>query len=182
MDHPEILIHLTDRIGLRAFRLSDSDDLVSGLNDWQVTRWLANVPHPYRIDHAKAFLARPEHRSVDAGVDDARAPLSLALCHDGRVMGGVGLMPSSRRKGARALGFWMSRPFWGQGIMRRAVQSVIDHVTLQAPDTFVVASANHDNLRSQRVIRALGFVEDGHDEIYSKPLQRRVSTVCFRQA
>ena len=66
--------------------------------------------------------------------------------------------------------------------MRWAVQSVIDHVTLQAPDTFVVASANHDNLRLQRVIRALGFVEDSHDEIYSKPLQRRVSTVCFRQA
>lgn len=181
MDHHEIPIQLADRFGLRAFRLSDSQDLVSGLNDWQVARWLANVPHPYRIDHANAFLARPEHRTACAGFGDSGTPLSLALCHEGRVMGGIGLVPSSRRNGARDLGFWMSRPFWGQGIMPSALRAVMRRVSHCAPDTLITASANRDNTRSQRVIKSLGFVECGFDEIYSKPLQRRVCTVCFQQ-
>ena len=74
----------------------------------------------------------------------------------------------------------MARRFWGQGIMPWAVKSLIDQVKRQAPNTLVVASANHDSFRSQRAICGLGFVEDGLDGIFSTPLQRRVTTVCFR--
>ena len=180
MDHPEILIHVADRIGLRPFCHSDAADLAAGLNDWQVARWLARVPHPYRIDHAKAYLSRQEHRNYGAALPDADAVLALALCHDGQVIGGMSLVPSSRRQGARELGFWLSGRFWGQGIMPLAVQALIDEVMRHAPSTLIVASANHDNFRSQRAIHGLGFVEDGQDEIFSTPLQKAVTTICFR--
>jgi RimJ/RimL family protein N-acetyltransferase len=176
-----MLLQVSARVSLRPFRHSDASDLVSGLNDWQVARWLASVPHPYRVDHAKAYLARPEHRSGEAALDDKAATLALAITLNGCVIGGMGLVPSKRYQGARELGFWLSRRFWGQGIMPRAASALIDEVMRQAPDTLIVASANHDNFRSQGVIRSLGFVRDGDDEIFSNPLQRLVMTVCYRR-
>ena len=41
---------IDDRVALRGFRPEDRQDLVNGLNDWAVTRWLGRVPHPYRLD------------------------------------------------------------------------------------------------------------------------------------
>ena len=64
--------------------------------------------------------------------------------------------------------------------MPGAVRAVIDEILDRAPRTGFVASANHDNLHSQRLIRSLGFVADGRYEIFSNPLQRRVSVKCFR--
>ena len=56
-------LHISEKVSLRAFRHANRYDIVVGINDWQVVRWLASVPHPCRIDHADAYLARPEHKS-----------------------------------------------------------------------------------------------------------------------
>ena len=79
---------IDDRVSLRGFRPEDRQDLVNGLNEWAVTRWLGRVPHPYRLDHADAFLARDEHLHVNEAVRDGSRSLSLALCHCDRVIGG----------------------------------------------------------------------------------------------
>ena len=73
---------IDDRVSLRGFRPEDRQDLVNGLNDWAVTRWLGRVPHPYRLDHANAFVARDEHLHVNEAVRDGSRSLSLALCAD----------------------------------------------------------------------------------------------------
>ena len=173
-------IEISDHAVLRPFRPSDRDDLVTGLNDWQVTRWLASVPHPYRLDHACAYLARPEHAACEAALQDPDTILALAVCMDDRVVGGISLVPATRRPGCREFGFWLARATWGQRIMHTAVQGLIDALATQAPHTVFVASANHDNLRSQRLISALGFTEDGVDEFFPNPLQRTVTVNCFR--
>ena len=173
-------LQISDRIFAQPFRVSDRDDLVDGINDWQVARWLASVPHPYRVDHANAYLARPEHSECAMAATDPKARLALAVCADDRLVGGLSLVPATRRPGLREFGFWLSRSVWGQGIMPRAVKAVIDEIREHAPHTGFVAGANHDNVRSQNLIRALGFIADGQDEIFSNPLQRRVTVNCFR--
>ena len=179
--HDEISIQARDDIGLRPFGRTDAPDLVTGLNDWQVIRWLAKVPHPYRLDHATAYLARAEHQNVDVALSDVTASCSLAICHQDHVIGAVGLVPSTRRTGFRELGFWLSRSFWGQGIMPEAVRAVMQRARKRGQTPLFVAGANQDNVRSQRLIRSLGFIEDGHDDIFSTPLQRRVRIICYRE-
>ena len=164
---------------MRPFEATDRDDLVAGLNNWQVARWLATVPHPYRVDHANAYLARPEHARCDLAIPDAGQILALGICADDRVIGGMSLVPAQRIQGAREFGFWLSQPWWGQGIMSAAVQTVVNEVRRHAPDTVFVAAANDDNPRSQRVILSLGFRADGKHEIFSTPLQRHVSILCY---
>ena len=105
---------IDDRVSLRGFRPEDRQDLVNGLNEWAVTRWLGRVPHPYRLDHADAFLARDEHLHVNEAVWDGSRSLSLALCADDRVIGGFVLNPEDEA-GVREFGFWLARPYWGRG-------------------------------------------------------------------
>lgn len=171
-------IDIDNSFSLRCFRPADRDDLVTGLNDWAVARWLARVPYPYRHDHADEFLGRDEHVHIEAAMANPETGFALALCQDHRVIGGLVANPADDG-GRREIGFWLARPFWGQRIMRRAAAAMINEILKAAPQTQLVASANHDNLRSQSLIRALGFVEDGQSEVISTPLQRQVLLHCF---
>jgi RimJ/RimL family protein N-acetyltransferase len=50
---------------------------------------------------------------------DAAAILALAICADDRLVGGMSLVPATRRPGFREISFWLSRPSWGQGATAR---------------------------------------------------------------
>ena len=171
-------LEIDDRVSLRGFRPDDRQDLVTGLNDWAVTRWLGRVQHPYRLDHADAFLAREEHLHIDDAVRDGSRSLPLALCAEDRVIGGF-VLNSEDEAGVRELGFWLARPYWGQGIMRRAAHRVINEILHATPEVRLVASANADNVRSNQLIRRLGFHPSGRSEVWSTPLQRTVQTRCY---
>lgn len=41
------LIIETDRLILRQYKISDANDVVEGLNNLNVSKWLAYVPYPY---------------------------------------------------------------------------------------------------------------------------------------
>ena len=171
---------IDDEFTLRSFRVEDREDLVVGLNDWAVARWLARVPYPYRLDHADEFLGRDEHVDSEGAMSDPDAGFALALCHRDRVIGGLVCNPTDD-KGDREIGFWLARSFWGRRIMCRAADRMIEEVLVRAPATRLIASANHDNHRSQALILRLGFVEDGGREVMSTPLQRPVRLRCFRR-
>lgn len=173
-------IQIDQTYSLRPFRPSDRDDLVAGLNDWAVARWLARVPYPYRQDHADEFLRWDEHIDVATAMTNSGSGFAFAVCRHKRVIGRLVANPADEKQ-HREIGFWLARPFWGQRIMRRAVATMIDEMLRAAPHIGIVASANHDNLRSQRLIRALGFVADGQREVISTPLQRAVLLHCFRR-
>ena len=92
--------------------------------------------------------------------------------------GALAVKTVSRSQGT---GFLAVTPVLGPGDHAGAASALIDEVIRQAPNTLIVTSANHDNLRSQCVIRSIGFVRDGDDEIFSSLLQRPVMTVCYRR-
>ena len=148
---------------LRPFRFSDREDLVAGLNNWSVAKWLIPVPHPYRLDHADEFIADQR----DDGV-------SMAVCQNDRVIGSVSC------DGRRVFGLWLAEPYWGQGIMYRASRTVLDLVPTCQGDAILTSSAIHDNVRSRALLRKLGFVEDGTRTVMSVPLQREVLLIDYR--
>ena len=64
---------IDDRVSLRGFRHEDRQDLVNGMNNWAVTRWLGRVLNPVRLDYADAFFAQDEHLHVNAVYGTAAA-------------------------------------------------------------------------------------------------------------
>ena len=144
---------ISDRLSLWPFRKDDAEDLFRCISDWQVAQWLARLPHPYSMADAKAWVA-------DNATPGTIPPFNLCLVRDDRLIGGIGLVPSEEPDRLE-LGYWLSRPAWGQGIIAHVVGSLLVASDHAVPDLKLCAAVEPSNLRSAVVLERLGFAETG---------------------
>jgi RimJ/RimL family protein N-acetyltransferase len=149
---------------LRPIWPEDWQAVLDGIADEGVVRNLATAPWPYDENHAREFAAR---------AFDPRHPTFLATrAADAAMVGCVGFGPvegagsdaesdsGPDRAGAVELGYWIARPFWGQGYATEAGRAVMEIArVLGYPEIY--GSHFLDNLASGRVLRKLGFEPTG---------------------
>jgi RimJ/RimL family protein N-acetyltransferase len=138
----------TERLLLRPGWAEDAPALAAAIADERIVRNLATAPWPYRLRDAEAFLAQPR---------DPLLPSFLVFERtDGepRLIGSCGL--GRRPSGAVELGYWIARPFWGQGFATEASAALVEIArALRLPR--LQASHFLDNPASGRVLEKLGF-------------------------
>ena len=143
MDRPEFT--------LRPWRETDLPSLVKYANDPTVAGNLMDTfPHPYTEDDGKAFLQR-------FMANDPQ--LVLAIEVDGEAAGAVGIHPQGDvyRRNAE-LGYWLTKPHRGKGIMTEAVQQAVERGFRILPDIDrIFARPYGSNAASQRVLEKAGF-------------------------
>ena len=130
----------TERLTLRAPRAQDADVVTRALSDFDVTRWLAQVPFPYDDGMAQEWLARPENCWPELAM----------VTHDDVVIGCVDT------KGA-SIGYWLARDAWGQGFMTEAASAMRDHFFLNTDAPILRSGFFNGNTASENVLRKLGF-------------------------
>ena len=145
------MFHVTERLLLRPAWPEDAEALFGGIADEGVVRNLARAPWPYLPKHADEFVARGQ---------DPRMPSFLMTLpgEDGsQIIGSVGL---GEYEDGVELGYWIARPFWGQGYATEAAGGVLEVARLLGYRTI---NAGHflDNPASGRVLRKLGFARTG---------------------
>ncbi len=104
----------TARLVLRDWTPGDLPDLIEGLNDLSVARWLAFVPHPYTPDAAQQWIAYCASLA-QAGRDRSAYELAIELRGEGKVIGGVSLSRISRLHGTAGGGIWLNARYHGHG-------------------------------------------------------------------
>ena len=72
------IIIKTDRLVLKKIELKDIDQLIKNLNNFNITRWLINVPHPYTINDAKNWIKKSTEED-----------LCLNVYHQNFLIGGI---------------------------------------------------------------------------------------------
>ncbi|GIL41503.1 GNAT family N-acetyltransferase [Roseiterribacter gracilis] len=149
----------TERLLLRPYEPADAESLVQLLNDFEVARWLARVPHPYSRADAESFL--------DISKTDERR--AFAITCDGTLVGGIGL--GRRADAAVELGYWIGRPFHRRGYAEEAARALLKFAFETLGETRVVVSALPDNAASLALIAKLGFRALGLQTFYVKPLR-----------
>ena len=104
----------TKRLILREWNKKDANDLVEGLNNLKVSRWLARIPYPYTKKDANGWI---KHCIETAKKDKKRTAYHFAieLKAEKKVIGGMGLegIGAFQRK-ARG-GVWINEKYHGQG-------------------------------------------------------------------
>ncbi len=96
----------TARLVLRDWEQTDLPDLVEGLNDLSVSKWLAFVPYPYTEKEAQLWLdsctvsSHPGKRSA--------YEFAVELKSEKKVIGGVSLTRISSAHGAAGGGIWLN--------------------------------------------------------------------------
>src|SRR5919112_3406258 len=142
----------TPRLLLRPGFPEDAPALAAAIADEAIARNLANVPWPYRMRDAEAFLASPR--------DPVLPSLLVFERTDGspQLVGSCGL--GRRPSGAVEMGYWIARTHWGRGFATEAGRALIEIArALKLPR--LEASHFLDNPASGRVLEKLGFKPTG---------------------
>jgi RimJ/RimL family protein N-acetyltransferase len=146
----------TERLLLRPPRAGDISQFLPLINDFEVSKNLSRVPHPYTEDDACAFIVSIRH-AIREGTDHAFA----ILLKDGAFIGLCGIHP----KRGWEFGYWYGKPYWGQGYATEAGLRVVTYAFEKLNAEALKASWFHDNPRSGHVLAKLGFRPVGEGEI-----------------
>ena len=146
---------LTARLRLRPVAAQDIERLPALLDDWEVVRLTAALPHPFTIEDSKRFVTDQEVRRIEGkGV-----ALALERTIDGVVIGVVGF--GLDRGDDPELGYWIGKDFWNQGYATEALQRLIRHLFDTLGYHRIWASFHPDNTASKRVLEKAGLTYAG---------------------
>ncbi len=145
----------TERLVLRAPRADDAARIAALAGDIQVSRMVAQIPHPYPPEAAEGWLwlldlrRRRGHEHVFA----------LSTQRDGL----IGVTGAHRRNGSDMfeVGYWLGRSYWGQGYATEGVGALVGWLQRELRQTRLTASHFRDNPASARVLEKLGFRHTG---------------------
>lgn len=146
---------------LRPFQTIDIESLMEYADNYKIAAYLTNqFPHPYTRESGEAFIKMATQHSP---------PTIFAIDINGKASGGIGLHPQIdiHIKNAE-LGYWLAEPFWGQGIMTKAVIQIVDYGFKNLDINRIFASPFGSNIGSQKVLEKAGFVLEAkfEDTIY----------------
>ncbi|MBK8516429.1 MAG: GNAT family N-acetyltransferase [Saprospiraceae bacterium] len=139
---------------LRPWKLTDAGSLVKYANNLNIAKYLTDLfPHPYSSDDAIKFITM-----VSSG-----NPVSVfAIEIYGEASGGIGLHPQKDifRNNAE-LGYWLAEPYWGQGIITRAIREMVKFGFENLDINRIYARPFGSNVGSQKVLEKAGFALEG---------------------
>jgi RimJ/RimL family protein N-acetyltransferase len=146
----------TARLLLRPPRATDISRFVPLLNDFDVSKNLSRVPHPYTEDDGCAFITIVA-QGWASGED---LPFAILRKADGRFIGACGVHPSRNWE----FGYWIGKPFWGFGYATEATSRVVRFAFEELGTERLTAGWYFDNPASGNVLRKLGCEPDGEEE------------------
>jgi len=138
-------------VELRDFNERDVVDLVTILNDENVTRYLSTkIPSPYTSEDAMWWVEEGSKTGI----------IKAISIHD-QLVGCIGVTPGEfeyERSGE--VGYWLARQHWGKGIASQALSQLVDLVFSSTPLIRLYATVFSGNVASQKLLLKSGFIEE----------------------
>jgi ribosomal-protein-alanine N-acetyltransferase len=146
--------HPDHAVRVRGWRATDARSLAIAANHPEVPRYLRDrFPHPYTLDDAESFLT---HVALPAPA------LFQAIEVDGHIAGGIGFAPGSDvERHVAELGYWLTPPASGRGIMTAIVRAYVPLLFEQFCLQRVWSKVYAPNVASMRVLERSGFRREG---------------------
>ena len=122
------------------------------LTDPEIARNTLAIPYPYTEADADWWLDQCEKQGCD--------PEKLFAIRepDGYLIGAIGIDGHSPAKpGEAEFGYWLAKPYWGRGLMTRAVCAFTDYAFQRLRLHRLYATPFVHNVASQRVLEKAGF-------------------------
>jgi len=148
-----MLLDLGD-LRVRNWRKDDLDCLLRYANNPKIAGNLRDqFPHPYTRRDAIDYLDY---------VRGSQVPLSFAVELAGEAIGGIGFKQGiDIARLSMEMGYWLGEPFWGRGLMTRAVTATSDWAFDHYNVVRLFATTFAHNTASMRVLEKSGFEREG---------------------
>jgi ribosomal-protein-alanine N-acetyltransferase len=144
----------TPRLVLRPPTLDDAPDIQTYVSDWELAKTTLNIPHPYPADGAREWL----RQQFDSPEPDN---FYFTIClKDTSLIGAINVRISPRHHHAE-IGYWIGRPFWGQGYASEAARRIVVFCFEELDLNRVYANYFSENPASRRVMENAGMSFEG---------------------
>jgi len=141
---------------LRDWKLSDAESIVPLANNQKIAGNLRNTfPYPYTLDDAHLFITKSIH-------SHKRNHLNKAIEIEESPAGSISLLMQedvSCKSGE--LGFWLGEPFWGKGIMARAITQMCETGFEDLELERIYARPFAENTAARKTLEKAGFQLEG---------------------
>ena len=97
----------TERLILRQWNFNDVNNIVEGLNNINVTKWLAGAPYPYTQNDAEYFINKT--------INEDLYNFAIVLKSENKVIGGTQLTNIDLANGTAGGGIWLNENYQGFG-------------------------------------------------------------------
>ena len=161
----------TERLILRRWEESDAEDLYKYASDPDVGP-IAGWPPHQSVD---------ESRDVIKNVLSGKEAYAICLKEDDKAIGAIELKLNGHtdmtdRDDECELGYWLGKPFWGQGIMPEAAKEMLRYAFENIGMTKVWCGYYEGNTKSKRVQEKVGFKYQWTTEDVDVPLMHEKRT------
>jgi RimJ/RimL family protein N-acetyltransferase len=112
----------TKRLILRDWSKKDIADLIEGLNNYKVSKWLALVPNPYTKKDAEDWIS---YCKQNAKSKNRSYYFAIELKSEKKVIGGIGIDKINKFHGIGGGGFWINEKYHGKGYGTEALAAKI---------------------------------------------------------
>ena len=140
----------TERLILRPWREDDAENLYKYASDEDVGPPAGWCPHT-SVENSRAII-----KNV------LSAPEIYAVClkEDGKAVGSIGFHRNDLAEDddEYELGYWIGKPFWGQGLIPEASREMLRHAFEDLGMNRIWCGHYDGNVKSRRVQEKLGFV------------------------
>jgi RimJ/RimL family protein N-acetyltransferase len=145
----------TPRLVLRPFSMADAPEVQRLAGEFDVARTTLNIPHPYEPGTAENWIAS----QPGMWASGARMACAIERKEDQRLVGAVGLN-FTRDHGRAELGYWIGKPYWGNGYATEAASTLVEYA-FQSGLQRVMARHFGGNIASGRVMQKIGMRFEG---------------------
>jgi ribosomal-protein-alanine N-acetyltransferase len=146
----------TPRLVLRPFDLRDAPTVQRLAGAREIADTTLNIPHPYDVGMAEQWIAGHES-SCQAGT---LVVFAIVLRDGMQLIGAIGLT-IDRAADKGDLGYWIGKPFWGEGFCTEAAQAVLDYGFGTLELNRICARHFARNPASGRVMAKIGMTAEG---------------------
>jgi [ribosomal protein S5]-alanine N-acetyltransferase len=136
---------------LRQWQNTDLTCLVKYANNKAIAQNLTNqFPHPYTEEAGKRFIEMATKNTP---------PNIMAIVINNEACGGIGVHVQEDVACKNAeMGYWLAEPFWGKGIITKAIVQMVDYGFANFDITRIFARPFGRNIASQKALEKSGFI------------------------
>ncbi|MDE1859521.1 MAG: GNAT family N-acetyltransferase [Candidatus Micrarchaeota archaeon] len=149
----------TKRLILRDWNKNDIDDLIDGLNNYDVSKWLTLVPYPYTKKDAKNWITHCLKESNKKKNRDYH--FAIELKSEKKVIGSIGVDKINKFHGLAHGGYWINEKYHKMGYGTEALGAKLKFVFNRLKLRRIESGFLKGNIPSLKLQRKFGFKVEG---------------------
>ncbi|MEG4322246.1 MULTISPECIES: GNAT family protein [unclassified Microcoleus] len=155
---PNDKLYVRDGLYLSGVKPNDKAAFVEHLKEKAIHETTSNIPYPYSEEDAVKWINR-----CTAGAEkQGKEQLFAIRQSNGYLIGSVGIGDIEIGQTHRAeLGYWLAKPYWGQGITTDAVRVFVKYAFKELAVVRLYTQVYDFNIGSWKVLEKNGFKLEG---------------------